>query len=134
METVEIGIIGMGDMGRLYATKMRDAGWKKVNVCDRPENYDNLRKEFEGSGLNVLRDGHLVSRRSDFIIYSVEAAFIDKVVEQYGSSTRIGSIVADRPRSRRPKRLLSKSICRKTPTSSRVTRCTVQRWIRPGSR
>lgn len=29
MESIEIGIIGMGDMGRLYATKIRDAGWKK---------------------------------------------------------------------------------------------------------
>lgn len=25
---VEVGIIGMGDMGRLYATKMAAAGWK----------------------------------------------------------------------------------------------------------
>lgn len=36
------------------------------------------------SGLNVLRDGHAVSRRSDFIIYSVEAKNIDKVVAEYG--------------------------------------------------
>lgn len=31
-----------------------------------------------------MRDGHYVSRESDFIIYSVEAAFLDKVVAQYG--------------------------------------------------
>lgn len=104
MDTIEIGIIGMGDMGRLYATKMRDTGWKKVNVCDRPENYENLRKEFQGSGLNVLKDGHLVSRRSDFIIYSVEAAYIDKVVEQYGSSTKIGSIVAGQTSVKAPEK------------------------------
>ncbi|KAJ1024769.1 hypothetical protein NDA16_002809 [Ustilago loliicola] len=104
MDTIEIGIIGMGDMGRLYATKMRDAGWKRVNVCDRPENYDNLRKEFEGSGLNVLRDGHLVSRRSDYIIYSVEAAYIDRVVEQYGSSTKIGAIVAGQTSVKAPEK------------------------------
>lgn len=24
---IEIGIIGMGDMGRLYATKFQQAGW-----------------------------------------------------------------------------------------------------------
>lgn len=36
------------------------------------------------SKLVPLRDGHLVSRESDFIIYSVEAAYLDKVVAQYG--------------------------------------------------
>ena len=36
------------------------------------------------SGLNVYKDGHHVSRRSDYIIYSVEAAFINSVVAQYG--------------------------------------------------
>jgi hypothetical protein len=35
-------------------------------------------------GITVHRDGHLVSRISDFILYSVEAEFIDSVVEQYG--------------------------------------------------
>lgn len=28
-ETIEIGIIGMGDMGRLYAARFSAAGWKK---------------------------------------------------------------------------------------------------------
>jgi len=35
-------------------------------------------------GITVFRDGHHVSRISDFIMYSVEAEFIDNVVEQYG--------------------------------------------------
>lgn len=30
--TVQIGIIGMGDMGRLYATKLAEGGWKQY-VC-----------------------------------------------------------------------------------------------------
>lgn len=34
--------------------------------------------------LFVYRDGHQVSRRSDLIIYSVEAAQIDQVVAMYG--------------------------------------------------
>lgn len=103
-DSVEIGIIGMGDMGRLYATKMRDAGWKRINVCDRPENYESLRAEFEGSGIQVLRDGHLVSRRSDYIIYSVEAAYIDSVVETYGPSSKIGSIVAGQTSVKAPEK------------------------------
>lgn len=31
-----------------------------------------------------MRDGHAVARSSDFIIYSVEAEFIEKVVAEYG--------------------------------------------------
>lgn len=46
-DDVEVGIIGMGDMGRLYASKLIAAGWK-VNVCDRPERYEALKEEFKG--------------------------------------------------------------------------------------
>jgi prephenate dehydrogenase len=28
MEAVSVGIIGMGDMGRLYARRFSEAGWK----------------------------------------------------------------------------------------------------------
>lgn len=31
-----------------------------------------------------MKDGHLVSRQSDFIMYSVEAEFLDRVVAMYG--------------------------------------------------
>lgn len=39
-----------------------------------------------------MRDGHLVSRESDFIIYSVEAEYLDSVVKDYGSCTRLGFV------------------------------------------
>lgn len=32
----------------------------------------------------MLKDGHLVSRISDFIIYSVEAEYIERVVSEFG--------------------------------------------------
>ena len=35
-------------------------------------------------GITVLRDGHAVSRIADWIMYSVEAEFIDRVVAEYG--------------------------------------------------
>jgi len=38
----------------------------------------------DAPAITVLRDGHLVSRAADFIMYSVEAEFIDNVVAQYG--------------------------------------------------
>lgn len=36
---------------------------------------------------HVMKDGHAVSRVSDFIVYSVEAEYIDKVVAEYGPCT-----------------------------------------------
>ncbi|RKP06863.1 hypothetical protein THASP1DRAFT_31327 [Thamnocephalis sphaerospora] len=92
--TVNIGIIGFGDMGRLYAQKFIEAGWQHVNVCDLPAKYDALREELADSPIRVFRDGHAVSRRSDFIIYSVEAERINAVVALYAPSTKMGAIVA----------------------------------------
>lgn len=34
--------------------------------------------------ITVMKDGHHVSRISDFIIYSVEAEYISAVVKEYG--------------------------------------------------
>jgi prephenate dehydrogenase (NADP+) len=39
--------------------------------------------------ITVMKDGHHVSRISDFIIYSVEAAYINDVVKEYGPCTSI---------------------------------------------
>ncbi|KAF9367660.1 prephenate dehydrogenase (NADP(+)), partial [Podila verticillata] len=44
-----------------------------VNVCDMPNKYEQLRQEFNGTGITVMKDGHLVSRQSDWILYSVPA-------------------------------------------------------------
>ncbi|KAL0948742.1 hypothetical protein HGRIS_008875 [Hohenbuehelia grisea] len=85
MDQPTIGLIGMGAMGRMYAKYLSEAGWKKIHVCDQPQKYDSLRSEYQSAdGITVLPDGHAVSRSSDFIMYSVEAEFIDTVVSQYG--------------------------------------------------
>ncbi|WFD43389.1 prephenate dehydrogenase (NADP(+)) [Malassezia psittaci] len=93
-QELNIGIIGMGDMGRLYAYKLRDAGWKNVIVCDRPEMFEQLCKDLQGTGIVAVRDGHQVARRCDYVMYSIEAGNLDKVVSQYGPSHKVGSIVA----------------------------------------
>lgn len=73
-----------------------------------PERFDALVEEFRSSvghpsctsynnrivlslnqpNVEILRTGHLVSRVSDYIIYSVEAKNIDTVVKQFGPCTR----------------------------------------------
>ncbi|KAK2765176.1 prephenate dehydrogenase (NADP(+)) [Arachnomyces sp. PD_36] len=117
MDTRSIGIIGMGDMGKMYAQRLSDAGWrfthlvtihthyeqKPVNACDRPDKYDALKAEFESQqGVTILPNGHLVSRISDFIIYSVEAEAIDKIVAEYGPSTKVGAIVGGQTSCKAP--------------------------------
>ncbi|OTA99109.1 hypothetical protein M426DRAFT_325455, partial [Hypoxylon sp. CI-4A] len=93
MEKFIVGIIGMGDMGKMYARRLSDAGWS-VMACDKEDQYGVLCEEFASrNNVQILRNGHLVSRASDYIIYSVEAAAIDRVVAEYGPSTKLGAIV-----------------------------------------
>ncbi len=90
---MEIGIIGLGDMGKLYAREFSKQGYR-VNGCDLPEKRNRLEQELNGTGIYILDNGIDVSRRSDLIFYSVEAENIEKVVGQIGSSTKTGAIVA----------------------------------------
>ncbi|CDS06717.1 Putative Prephenate dehydrogenase (NADP) [Lichtheimia ramosa] len=92
-ETLELGIIGAGGMGRFYAQRLSKAGWKKVHVCDLPQNYEKLKQDFQGSAINVLPDGFHVSRRCDWIMYAVEAEHVDSVIAKYGPATKMGAIV-----------------------------------------
>ena len=92
-EVIELGIIGFGDMGKLYAKAFKRAGWKKINICDIPSKYDELLSKY-GSEYNVCEDGFAVTRRSDFTIFSVEAANIEKVVSMYGPSMKLGAIAS----------------------------------------
>ncbi|WWC85628.1 uncharacterized protein L201_000493 [Kwoniella dendrophila CBS 6074] len=99
-----VGIIGMGDMGRMYAKRLKAGGVDSIYVCDKPESYETLQKEFEGTGIIPLPNGHSVSRLSDFIIYSVEAAALTAVVREYGPSTKIGAVVAGQTSVKAPEK------------------------------
>lgn len=93
MENYAIGIIGMGDMGKIYAASFHDAGYT-VNICDLPNKYKDLVEEYKNfKHLNVWKDGFDVSRRSDYILYSVETENIEKVIGTYGPSTKVGATV-----------------------------------------
>lgn len=58
-----------------------------------PNKYEALCEEFAGTGIRVMKDGHLVSRQSDWILYSVPAEFIDSVVSTYGPCKFIYDVV-----------------------------------------
>lgn len=59
-------------------------------------------EEFKDSPVQILRNGHYISRSCDFIIYSVEAENIDGIVAQYGPSTKIGAIVGGQTSCKQP--------------------------------
>lgn len=90
---MKIGIIGLGDMGKLFAKTWASKGFD-VCGCDRPNFTESLREELAPFNVKVLENGVEVSRICDFILYSVEAEKIDEVVAMYGPSTKHGAIVA----------------------------------------
>lgn len=97
-----VGIIGMGDMGKMYAKRISEAGWR-VNACDAPSKYEELKELYAGhNNIHIYPDGHLVSRCSDYIIYSVPAEAIDSVVAKYGPSTKLGAIVGGQTSCKAP--------------------------------
>ncbi|KAI0672795.1 Prephenate dehydrogenase [Trametes maxima] len=104
-EQPALGLIGMGAMGSMYARVFSEAGWKKIYICDLPAKYEALRTKWAGvPGVHVLHNGHYVSRVSDFIMYSVEAEYIDRVVAEYGPSTKVGAIVAGQTSVKAPEK------------------------------
>lgn len=99
--TKTIGIIGLGDMGLLYANKFSEAGWRVV-CCDREEYFEELKAKYVKCKFEILLNGHYVSRVSDYIIYSVETENIDKIVSLYGPSTKLGAIVGGQTSCKNP--------------------------------
>lgn len=100
-DTKTIGIIGLGDMGALYARRFSEAGWNVVG-CDRDEMYESMMEKFKDTNVTIYRNGHYVSRISDYIIYSVEAKFINKVVETYAPSSKYGAILGGQTSCKEP--------------------------------
>lgn len=96
-----IGIIGLGDMGLLYARRFSEVGWNVVG-CDREENFEELKDKYREESFEVLLNGHFVSRISDYIIYSVEAENIDKIVKLYAPSSKLGAIVGGQTSCKNP--------------------------------
>jgi prephenate dehydrogenase (NADP+) len=65
--------------------------------------YESLKNEFANrQNIRILHNGHLVSRAADYILYSVEAAAIGRVVAQYGPSTKMNAIVGGQTSCKAP--------------------------------
>eukprot|EP00124_Ichthyophonus_hoferi_P004167 Ihof_evm2s427 gene=Ihof_evmTU2s427 len=91
-QNFEVGIIGLGDMGCLYANCFAQAGLK-VRACDKPELYNAMKEKHADAKFEIMRDGYAVVRLSNLIFFSVEAENIDAVVGLYGPAVRVGAVV-----------------------------------------
>ncbi|RYD93399.1 MAG: prephenate dehydrogenase [Sphingobacteriales bacterium] len=96
-----IGIIGLGDMGRLYAKAFAKAGY---DVCgaDMPQNREKLEEELTPLGIKLLDSGKEIAHTCDLIIYSVEADKLSQVVAEFGPITKYGAIVAGQTSVKHP--------------------------------
>jgi len=98
---MNIGIIGLGDMGKVYAKAFARAGYT-VCGCDLPQNRERLEEELEPLNIKLMDDGKQVARRSDLLIYSVEADSMEQVVAQTSGSIKYGAIVAGQTSVKHP--------------------------------
>lgn len=98
---MNIGIIGLGDMGRLYAKAFAKAGYT-VCGCDLPENRAKLEEELNPLGITIMDNAGKVSRTNDLVIYSVEADKLEQVVAACGPLTKYGAIVAGQTSVKHP--------------------------------
>ena len=96
-----VGIIGLGDMGKLYAKAFAEKG---VSVCgsDLPAKYELLCEELNPFGIKVNEDSRQTAQQSDFLLFSVETDKIAEVVERYGPYAKAGSIVAGQTSVKHP--------------------------------
>jgi prephenate dehydrogenase (NADP+) len=90
---MNIGIIGLGDMGRLYAKAFAKAGYR-VCGCDLPQNRQKIEEELAGHEVEILDKGTDVAAKSNLLIYSVEAEYLEQVVAQSYLAIKPNTIVA----------------------------------------
>lgn len=89
---MKIGIIGLGDMGKLYAITFAKAGLQ-VQGCDLPDKFNALTSELLPFGVTVLHSPNELAETSDFIFYAVEAEKIAEVVAKTALSVKKGTLV-----------------------------------------
>ena len=90
---MNIGIIGLGDMGSIYARKWASKGYSVIG-CDLPERFDLLKNAFQGTSVSIMKDAKSVARQADFLLYAVEAAKIREVVAATADSVKFGAIIS----------------------------------------
>jgi prephenate dehydrogenase (NADP+) len=90
---MKIAIVGLGDMGILYAKIFASAGYEVFGV-DLPENFERLSTELSQTKIQVCKEGSIAVKNADFVLFSVETENIDSVVKSYSKHINSNAIVA----------------------------------------
>lgn len=88
---LRVGIIGLGDMGKLYARTFAQAGLKVLG-SDLPERSAALDAELGPLGIEII-PAEQVAARAELVIFSVPARRIDEVIRDLGPRVRPDAIV-----------------------------------------
>ena len=86
-----VGIIGLGDMGKLYARELARAGLH-VRGCDPPEKREALAAELGPLGIAVEPDADAVIAQSELVVISVEAERVAELIARHAPRARAGTI------------------------------------------
>jgi prephenate dehydrogenase (NADP+) len=78
---LKIGIIGLGDMGRMFALRWSSINYE-VHGCDLAENYILLKSEFETQNLFIHKKPADFLSKIDFLLICVETSKIGIVVKE----------------------------------------------------
>lgn len=98
---MNIGIIGLGDMGALCARKWAEKGFA-VFGCDLPDNFHRLKEAFEDTSVTVLEDDIRVAEIADFLLFSVETSNISQAVASVAQHIKPNTIVAGQTSVKHP--------------------------------
>jgi prephenate dehydrogenase (NADP+) len=98
---MNIGIIGLGDMGALCARKWAKKGFT-VFGSDLPERLEDLTHAFKETSVQILASAKDVARQADFLLYSVETAKIADVVAATADSVKFGAVVSGQTSVKHP--------------------------------
>ncbi len=92
-----IGIIGLGDMGKLFAKGLANKGFC-VRGIDLPENTNRLRKELSDSDIIVTQDSAEVVKNSELLLFAVETknlvSTVNSVAQIIPPNTIVGGLTS----------------------------------------
>lgn len=95
---MNIGIVGMGGMGQMYAKAISNGGYQ-VSGCDFPARKAEIMRACPT--LEWMEPPEL-ARTSDMLIFSVPTENIGEVVKKYAPNVREGTIVAGQTSAKTP--------------------------------
>lgn len=78
---MKIGIVGLGDMGKMFAKRWSAIGFEVCGI-DTPKNYEIVCSELLNTNVKVLKSAKDLAQSVDFIMFCVETDNIAAVVEQ----------------------------------------------------